>query len=163
MNFFQEIISTMTYIKYFLLIFSSCAPGFTPLDFFINKTKDNRQFKGIHEDFQPYVKDFESFYGVKINNVPIGYDNNTNLAGYCTTYTFSGLKEIGINQKTFNKYTDEQKRMLIFHELAHCVWNKHHNTKFLEDGCPESIMFPSIFSTYCYNQHEQHYLNELNK
>ena len=88
-------------------------------------------------------------------------------AGICHSWS-DGHREITINKKYWDNYSDKQREQLIFHELGHCALNRDHNDATItmnDTVCPESIMRSKIFNlfeiAYCYNYDYGHYLQEL--
>lgn len=113
----------------------------------------------------------------------------SSIAGICYTRPLSKL--IKINQEVWAELSIIEKKGLIFHELGHCVLKRMHSEptdtegldagtklykKFekwafdsgfvkriprLKDGCPGSMMHPSIFSERCLEDNYQYYIEEL--
>ena len=55
-----------------------------------------------------------------------------------------------------------QRKILVFHELAHCSLNRDHDTRTYNDGMPYSIMYPVINQIIPFFQiYENYYLTEL--
>lgn len=59
------------------------------------------------------------------------------------------------------RLSNRRKRMLIYHELAHCYCYIMHNKELKEDGCPEDIMYPSLPRDSCVKKHEKEYIDKL--
>lgn len=51
---------------------------------------------------------------------------------------------IFINEAFWKIASDQERKELIFHELAHCAMGLNHDVAISSDGCPESLMFPSL-------------------
>lgn len=93
-----------------------------------------------------------------IDNLTIefGIRDNIKLAGEC----FSGeMPKIYINQITWNKLTNNQRLVLVMHEMGHCILKLQHNEE-VKNNCPVSYMFPSVLTNNCI---EQNSLNSLDK
>jgi hypothetical protein len=71
--------------------------------------------------------------------------------------------------KIFNVLSEEQKTILLAHEMFHAkaefndgsIYNEHDNSE-LEDGCAASIMNEYMPPKYCVQKHEDYYINEIN-
>jgi len=114
---------------------------------------------------------------------PLHYGN---AIGVC--YYFAN-REIQVDTGYWDNHSDTQKEILLFHELTHCYCGREHDwakdKKYAEtytekkieffkvillgtkkpgywlDGCPMSIMHPSIISDECYETHHIRYLKEM--
>jgi hypothetical protein len=104
-----------------------------------------------------------------------------------TCWYLLGGNEIDINKKWWNSpYTSEiEKEAVMMHELAHCVLYRPHTNPpvdsgflatlerflfwigfwakdgHLRDGCPTSIMHPTVLSNHCLYKHWNYYMLEL--
>lgn len=143
--------------------------------------------KKADSDVQTYVDDFKNLMNsvvdekivdsVKITMADIEHPK----VGLC--WYENDPKLINLDTKTWNSYSELQKEVLIFHELAHCVCRLEHahfrgtykddsavpfehkdriKAGYLEDGCPVSIMYPTVTDSTCYKKHREHYRYELN-
>lgn len=117
------------------------------------------------------ISDFKIKYSVDINysvtldsNVKTGQSlSNELVIGLCEIWA-SGNKFVYINNSWFSskEITNQQRKILVFHELAHCSLNRDHDLRTYNDGMPYSMMYPIInqivpfFSIY-----ENYYLTEL--
>jgi len=127
---------------------------------------------------EKFVKQFESYYGKKIDGeLAIYFEQSLadssigEVVGICKPHINN--KEIQIKFDAWMNFNDKRKELLIFHELGHCQLNRDHlNTTFeitIEDGmkitCPTSIMYPMLMSDlqikYCYDKMHDYYINEL--
>jgi len=80
--------------------------------------------------FDAYTKGFPS----NIKRIPIVLVDKMKYAGLCHGWE-SGHREIEINKKLWNTYSDKQRHWLIWHELGHCGLNKKHvNIHINTDG-----------------------------
>ena len=121
--------------------------------------------------FTPYIKDFETLYGKKINNIPINFGNTANVAFIAVCRKWSDFeKDIIVKKEVWNMLSKEQKQELIFHELGHCELNLEHISNYTYNVnnpyiCPISIMNPQVFNdysiSYCYNANINYYTNKL--
>jgi hypothetical protein len=138
-------------------------------------------------DIQILVNDFKDLMsGIideeVIDNVKITMANlRPPTAGVCWPYKTTKL--IYLDTKTWQEYSELQKEVLLFHELAHCVCDLDHThfqgvypenpvvpetaqerikAGFLDDGCPVSIMYPKVLTHSCYKKHRKLYRYEIN-
>ncbi len=85
----------------------------------------------------------------------------TTLAGCCTRQ--DGQATVTINQSIWNTLNADDRELLVFHELGHCLLGRAHRTD-TDHGVPESIMYPSAPGGYlssAYPEYKNAYLNEL--
>lgn len=140
----------------------------------------------IHPDFQAYVQRWEEISGKKIDNLTITYASSTidglyGVLAYCQygenqVYKKAGtelhvyqIRKIVIDPKDWNDYikTKEDRELLMFHEMGHCVLGKGHNTKYYtKNNGPNGVSYHSIMYPYhihgtTYIAHYNYYLTEL--
>lgn len=124
------------------------------------------------------------------NPVTIGFKkiNRDNIVGVCT-YGIT-FREIDIDEDYWQRASETSKFILLFHELTHCLCNRGHDfaknkkypektidkiteevfqklTKikngYFDDGCPTSLMYPSVLDDDCTHAHYQEYIAEMFK
>ena len=83
-----------------------------------------------------FVSNAEMAYWTKINPM----DSGPVASGVCFMYDTG--KPILINKKHWDSYDLTQKKVLIFHELTHCLLRYRHSEN------PKSIMNPRIKGSY---------------
>lgn len=66
-----------------------------------------------------------------------------------------------INQKNWDSLNEEEKELVIFHELGHCLLNRQHKTASFSSGVNKSIMHPHIMDSSRYKSKRDFYLDEL--
>lgn len=105
-------------------------------------------------EFQPYVAEFELRLGRPTPDIVIFFvDDLTNdsasAIGDCLAGTFGGRRIIRISHQWWNDHDDgPDRKILIFHEMSHCVLNRPHTYScFVSDDAPVSIMNPYIGPT----------------
>lgn len=120
---------------------------------------DFRHNKGLEADFLPFVKDYETLAQRDIGEVAIRF-GRVNTFGSCNA-TWHGSREIVINRQkwdAFDVFKDSyrRRRIMLFHELGHCVQGKDHTTdriyrsadlgkgEITEISYPKSIMAPYL-------------------
>jgi hypothetical protein len=118
-----------------------------------------------HGSFSSLIKSFDSYlYKFKGENLPL---SNLSISivtslglsqaiGTCNSIT----KEIQVLESYWNSANDSQKKILIFHELAHCYLNRSHNSNVV-NGFPVSMMYPSTIDESDFNAFESLYIEEL--
>lgn len=145
-----------------LLLLVSCGQ---PIEDYINLFDKPVKKARTNSIFLPYIESFSSEFNVKVS-VPIVLKKlKDSQGGVCITYS-SGYREIQINSTYWDYLMEEQKEQLLYHELGHCVLNRKHDTKLMPNSsCPNSIMYPYVFSKYdikeCYIPEYNHYMEEL--
>lgn len=116
--------------------------------------------------------------------VNIGF---TNIKGTSVGQTrfAKEFREIDIDSTFWNKSTEMEKNMLVWHELAHAYCYRWHDfgkgkdrlygdnvplaIKKMEDGgfgfypdhCPRSLMFPALPEDHCFKKYYFEYINEM--
>lgn len=114
----------------------------------------------------PMIRLFEKDFRVKVT-VPVDFaDLNPPLAGVCLFHN-DGYREIKINRLIWSDLNEEQKEILVYHELVHCELRIDHVPPLhYQTGCPISIMKPSIFTKHqaltCYKDNRSFYMSEIN-
>ncbi len=128
--------------------------------------------KLVDDVFVDHIIEFEA--QAKLRSIDLGSvleelsvrlaDIDADAVGQCITYV-NGDKAIEINRATWNGLSDNQKELLVFHELGHCVLNRDHLNETDENGQCVSIMRESTRSCpISYNaSSREEYLNELFK
>lgn len=112
-------------------------------------------------EFMPYVKEFEEQYHVTTNDITMVFVDTLphGAAALCTLP--SGVIEV--KRYYWNYDTAIEKKVTIYHELAHCTLKKfQHRDSLYPDNCPKSILYPSILPESCFIKHEKELLAELN-
>lgn len=122
----------------------------------------------VDRELLKYVEKFEDLWGKRINfRVTFG-EMLDNYAGYCQIYPLK-RKIVVINKKNFKKYNEDQKEVLLFHEMGHCALYKDHNNdliyfKKFSRKYPKSIMYDSVFNIdqiLVYRVYKKYYHEEL--
>lgn len=125
-----------------------------------------KPYRGVDRDIMPYILQFEKDYSMKLEKVSARlYDLEllgSNAAGICRYhYRDTSLNEIFIDRDRWRGAPDLYRKMLVYHELGHCILHRDHRNTKLEDGCPSSLMNSRILNISCYYKHEEYYLREL--
>lgn len=118
----------------------------------------------IPADVKPYVQDFEQAIGRPATGIGYGFGvlgfsaENGGVIGQCSLPS----QVITLDINFWNQATDEQRELVVLHELGHCVLFRAHLTAWQ----PNSNFFTSIMAAYIMNDYQftdQHdyYINEL--
>lgn len=122
--------------------------------------------KGTNPEFVKYLNQFTSDYGIKLNNYPVNFgDLKGSTVGECIKYS-NGYREIVIDAVLFPQLSENEKLVMIYHELGHCVFNRPHDDTFIVDNrvtVPRSIMYQYILFDSQYIGREAYYKDELVK
>lgn len=124
-------------------------------------------------------------------NVTIGFSTITreNVIGTCSYRP--EFREIDLDSEYWKTAKWATKVALVFHEMTHCYCGRPHDFDegemypdgslafiiqrillkqpftplrpkgFLEDNCPQSIMYPVVLSNVCFKKHYSHYVEEM--
>jgi hypothetical protein len=113
-----------------------------------------------------------------------------NIKGYQVGMCFyfpNGTREIELDVVYWQHASDIRKRFLAYHELTHCLCNRHHTHSlgaykeaeketgpdstwkpeafeaggYFEDYCATSVMHPRMQGDNCLKEHFNHYLDEM--
>jgi len=103
----------------------------------------------IDPDLRSYVQDFKDTsakFGnrAKINFSVVFGTYRKDVSGVCHSSVVLGGQLVRINKSHFKRYPERMKRMLLFHELAHCEYRRGHDERFYR-GLRLSWMFPEMF------------------
>ena len=96
----------------------------------------------VDPEFLPYINLFEEEaqsrsvdISSRLENTSITFnDLGSDSAGQCLTYS-DGRKEVQINQLKWPTYSEQEKEILIFHELGHCVLDREHDNNMSRGRC----------------------------
>ena len=119
----------------------------------------------VDPEFKPYLSDFRQAAKAQGLAEPLGvsimYGDINGLAGVCEQSIFQS--HIFINRGNWNMILDSGRRILIFHELGHCILGRSHDNGLLPDGSPKSLMnSQSVLRNVAqYDADPEYYLHEL--
>lgn len=117
----------------------------------------------IEEEFRPYYNEFKEDYGLYPNISIMMADDDVfrtvQIAAHCRKS--KPHRVIEVKRSKWDKFTDLQKKIIVYHELGHCLFNRDHVEHKLQDNCPESIMNEFVLSDLCIDRHYEHYIMEL--
>jgi hypothetical protein len=146
-----------------VLVVTGCGSGV------LGPNADQGTFTSYVQEFEQAAKDNGlDLKGVSYE-IPITFDDlNKPMAGRCDLglLGIAGPK-ILIDRSTWGWSPETQKKLIIFHELGHCVLHRAHNDGTMEmEGAnppvwPTSIMNADILNEKLYEQQKNEYDHEL--
>jgi hypothetical protein len=97
--------------------------------------------------------------------IKLGIIKDKEVVGFCAKeYNLLGdltRRLIIIDKDYWNGFSYRKRQLLLWHEIGHCLFNKKHDESFHFDGCPRSIMYPTVLSEACIELHYEDYLLQL--
>jgi hypothetical protein len=69
--------------------------------------------------------------------------------------------KVQILKSYWDNLNDNDKELLMYHELGHCLLNREHNEIILSDGSPKSIMRSHLIEGFYTDVSKPYYLLEL--
>lgn len=130
-----------------------------------------KSYPGVAEVLWPYFEQFEiaaAAQNVKVDLIQSKITGvvedleEENVAGLCTYYSHSP-NHVTIDLEFWNRFSDNFKEMIVFHELGHCVLGRDHREGQLQDGRCLSIMRSG--SEFCRDAYtpstKAYYISEL--
>lgn len=144
-----------------LLIFVSCGKLYD-----IDEMKSaKRKYNTSNPEFNSYKQLFEKIHleetgkEINIDSLPINFEPlKGTVVGVCF-YIPSG-NEIFIDPVYWNNVNENKKRILILHELGHCVLNRRHKND-RHNGVHLSLMNETVINGSDYNEYYDFYHTEL--
>jgi hypothetical protein len=124
--------------------------------------KMDQEIRPHFDEFLDVAKRNDKFvlpYNITFEYTSETIQGNKSIVGLCINLLVDHL--VLIKTQYWSKATQNKQRQLIFHELGHCMLNRHHTTTYLEDGCPSSIMHAYVVSQPCVDKHADYYDQEL--
>lgn len=105
-------------------------------------------FQSYYDDFKKLMND-QKVIGNTAVTIEFGTPTagDTGIAGQCQTF-FLGINTIVIDRTGWEQASSDAQRVLIYHELGHCVLGRVHDTTMVVDPggsgdfIPQSIMYP---------------------
>ena len=73
----------------------------------------------------------------------------------------NGKRHILIDKEFWDGAEPREKELLIFHELAHCVLGRGHDSRMFCSNVEYSIMHPTLIHGFDYENKKEHYLRDL--
>lgn len=126
--------------------------------------------KKIDKQFMPYIiemlKDTKDFNMHDLRHTSIKFKElNKNEERMYIGLCLPVINVIYINPEFWNYANDNEKKLVLRHELEHCVDLKlfHRDEALLNDYCPASAFEPYIPIPECCNKHYKYYMEEMDK
>lgn len=120
----------------------------------------------VNPEFQPYYDDFVqdlTLYkrSVIYGNIEIRFDTmkSEGRAGEC--HYLYPKHVIKINKVYWDRFNTVSKKIVIYHELGHCMLYKDHNESRDSYGYPASVMYSTLIPSYLFLFKELDYIKEL--
>jgi hypothetical protein len=114
--------------------------------------------------FQSFKKDSEK-YKVDAQFTDLTITFSPFSLGQAAATCYPALNTIYVSREEWDLLDESGKKILIYHELGHCVLGRLHEVHTYEKEqayCPTSIMFPYLDPTVkCYEVYEDLYIEEL--
>ena len=143
------------------------------------------QYVGVDPRAKQYVDEYlllSARYHIGFShNVTLGFTRieEKHIAGL--TYYMGFSREIDIDVNYWDHATDFSRRILVWHELTHAYCGRGHTygddkeysddpqdaakripaDGFYPDGCPVTVMFPSVLPDICAYYHYWDYIKEM--
>lgn len=121
----------------------------------------------IPQEVMPHIVQFEYealMHGknIRITDLVVEFKPELGDAiGLCYYGNETYTPKIELARWWWNFSSYEEREVLIFHELGHCILERKHNYDTDDLGNPKSIMFPFILSQYIYETNKLNLLQEL--
>jgi hypothetical protein len=153
----------------FMLAFTSC--GKLLGNDHVNKDA-KRQYSTTNSVFNSYIATYEAqgkaqlkTDNFNVGDIPINFGDTEDdkYDGVCFTYP-NGDKEIIIKKSWWDKTSETQKELMIFHELGHCHLGRTHDEQVVNHegrDIPVTIMNPTIPLSSWYNEYKDGYITEF--
>lgn len=127
----------------------------------VPQTKEEELAQLVSEFRTRYSATFSYEIGFKPASYMSSGGGSTTTVGVCEVYS-DGSKKIHMNQDWWPTANVLSKKVLTFHELGHCYFQRAHDTRIYSGGRPYSMMNPILDPVIAYYQaYETYYLNEL--
>lgn len=112
---------------------------------------------------RPYIVYFETLYKRPLSErISIKFDKlDGRMVGVCIAW-----RSVKFDYNAWDRFSDDQREELVFHELGHCELLREHNDAKIElngEIVPESIMYPYLVKEQVYVKNRAYYLKELFK
>jgi hypothetical protein len=124
----------------------------------------------VNSEFRAYYKDFTKLAEqhhclVHDNLLLVSFDEDKNftaigpkVVGVC--YSIDEWRLVTIRKSYWETIGPFQRKVLVYHELGHCLLGRDHDSTLVDGFCPKSMMYPSVVDAGCAYL-GQSYLQEL--
>lgn len=143
----------MIYLLSFLFITYTSIPATTQID----------------PVFEPYMRITPFGFNELVKEshlvIKLGVIRDKEVVGFCAKeYNVLGdlsRRLIIIDKNYWNGFSYKKRQLLLWHEIGHCMFNKKHDDNLFLDGCPRSIMHPSVIPEKCIDIYYDSYILQL--
>lgn len=101
-----------------------------------------------------FPNDDNGFKHIKVFKLPLP---SKDVLGVCLPL----YQTIVINSRTWDELDEDEKFLLVAHELGHCHFKHGHSELNFQDGCPFTIMAPHMPSRSCISRYSQWYYMQI--
>lgn len=114
-----------------------------------------------------YVAAYEELLETDVSHIDIVWVDKLpgTSVGVCYYFPITATRvvayRIALRKDTWLYLSPLQRASLVFHELGHCHMSMDHDTRVRPDGCPLSLMYPSVIDDQCLGKHWSEYLSRL--
>lgn len=116
----------------------------------------------IDNEIYPYVEEYKTLakqYGKKFHQKNVDVVFGPTRPG-TIAICYRNRKLVRINKTRWDTKTVNEKKWVVFHELAHCMHKQEHRGEW--DGKKlTSLMYPSLGNDRLFREYEQYYIEEL--
>lgn len=137
-----------------------------------NKNLGHDPQYSVNPVFQGYVEDFQNESDkmgkpVYIDDLVIKFSTRleSDTLGQCSYENPAYSPTVLINQNLWQNHTEITKKVVLFHELGHCILHRGHDETFVTvpDGMygPKSIMHPYMQNDIYYSDNWSYYAHEM--
>ncbi len=142
-----------------LLLLTGCSRGLAPIKF----VSIEPQFKA---DLAAFIDEAKGQgRSITIDNLIIRFSDklDSEILGECMAYNQGrlGTPTILINYKDYLSQSLPKRKVILFHELGHCVLWREHTNIWLPNGIVSSIMYPYDQEDWMYLNNWNYYMQEL--
>lgn len=120
-------------------------------------------------ELEHYISSYEELLNVDVGHIPVVWVERLpgNAVGACYFFPITAGRivpyRLAIKRESWLHLSPLQRAGLVFHELGHCHLAMSHITSLRPDGCPKSLMFPSVMTDACLGRHWADYLRRLKR
>lgn len=116
----------------------------------------------VDPEFKKYVNEYKNatktYKKTSVKFANLKKTEEYSILGLCNPFTGNVL----IDRTEWVRLYNIEKRLLIYHELGHCLHRKSHDDRLREVSlCPVSIMHPTFPPRRCVNIFYENYLQEI--
>lgn len=139
---------------------------------------------GVWKEFEPYLKEYTEIAkhkGIDLSDkskklvVTKANKLMDNSAAVCHMTPLGN--EVEVSEIIWSRISEIERKQLAFHELVHCLCDRMHTYQggeypdkapafgfgagYMDDGCPSSMMHPTMIDRDCAVRHWNEYIDEM--